>query len=425
MAGVKISALPAVAVPQLTDIFPIVQSGVTYKETVTQLSTLISSTLSGTFVPIAGGIMTGPLILSQDPTLPLMAATKEYVDQFAAGITVILAAEAATTPAGGDLGGVYFNGVAGVGATITNAGAMVAFAVDGYSANLNDRILVKDQTNSFENGVYSVTTVGSGIANWVLTRTTDYDLAPAQIKPGTLVAVNNGTVNATTSWLETATVTNIGIDPILFSQFTFSPSSFLLRANNLSDLTNVPAALVNLGLGVPTGTGNVVLQTSPTLITPNIGVATATSLAFNPTTNGIIGTTTNNNAGPGFVGEYVVSTVLKGAGVAALNGIAKDITTISLTPGDWIVYGGAGASPTNLLSGFQVWISLVSATIPNTALTEGFQNVVAAQHSYIGFSAQPLRVSINVPTTVYLSVLINFPVGTSEAYGKLFALRTR
>ncbi len=40
--GVKISQLPAVAVPALTDIFPVVQAGVTYKETVQQLATLLT-----------------------------------------------------------------------------------------------------------------------------------------------------------------------------------------------------------------------------------------------------------------------------------------------------------------------------------------------------------------------------------------------
>jgi len=41
--GVKISNLPAIVAPALTDIFPVVQDGVTYKETITQLSTLLST----------------------------------------------------------------------------------------------------------------------------------------------------------------------------------------------------------------------------------------------------------------------------------------------------------------------------------------------------------------------------------------------
>lgn len=261
MAGVKISALPAAPSSQLTDLVPAVQSGVTVKETLAQILTLFNANIQlastaqvtglnaalATFLPLAGGTMAGTLLLNtSSPTLALEAASKGYVDTVAAGFTVILACAAASTA---NLTVVYANGAAGVGATLTNAGAMAAFAIDGYAASLNDRILIKNQTSTFQNGIYTVTTVGSGAVNWVLTRATDYDQAPAEIKPGTLVAVNNGTANASTSWLETATVTTIGTDPILFSQFTFSPTSFLLAANNLSDVANVATSRTNLGLG--------------------------------------------------------------------------------------------------------------------------------------------------------------------------------
>lgn len=257
MAGVKISNLPASAASALTDLIPAVQAGVTKKETLQQVLTLFNAnvqlasdaqvtglpaTIAG-LLPIAGGTMTGPLILyTNSPSTALESASKGYVDTVAAGFTVILAAAAATTA---NLNATQAG--AGVGATLTNAGAMAAFAVDGYSAALNDRILVKDQTLPEENGVYTVTTVGSGAVNWVLTRATDYD-TPAEIQPGTLIAVNNGTANGTTSWLETATVVTVDTDPILFSQFTFAPNAFFQIANNLSE--GVPATMrTNLGLG--------------------------------------------------------------------------------------------------------------------------------------------------------------------------------
>lgn len=247
MAGVKISALSAVASAQLTDIFPVVQNNVTSKETISQLVTLLNTSLTG-YVPITGGTMTGFLILNADPILPLGAATKEYVDTVASGFTVILACLAGTT---GNLNTTYNNGTAGVGATLTDAsGTFAVFTVDGVTPALNSRILVKDQTTTFQNGVYVLTTNGDTMSiPYVLTRATDYDQAPSEIHPGTLVAVNTGTVNATSSWLETATVTVIGTDPILFSQFSFGPSSFLLKANNLSDVNSVPTSRTNLGLG--------------------------------------------------------------------------------------------------------------------------------------------------------------------------------
>jgi hypothetical protein len=421
MAGVKISALPPVGSALVTDIFPIVQAGVTSKESVSQLITLLNTSLTG-YVPISGGTMTGPLILSGNPTLALGAATKQYVDMFASGITVILATQAATTA---NLNAIYANGAAGVGATLTNNGAMAAFAVDGYSANLNDRILVKNQTTTFQNGVYSVTTVGSGAVNWVLTRTTDYDLAPSQIKPGTLVAVNNGTANATTSWLETATVTTIGVDPILFSQFTFAPSSFLLKANNLSDVASVAASLVNLGLGVPTGTGNVVLQTSPTLITPTLGNATATSLTFSPTTSGIVGTPTNDNAAAGKVGEFISSVIPFASAVSLTNAVPANVTSISLSAGDWDVWGNISFNNSaNSLNSVSGWISTTSATLPDSSLFNQLANNAVSLVSP-GITVPQLRFSVAGPTTVFLSTDCGFSSGTLKACGGIYARRVR
>ncbi len=420
MAGIKISALPAAPSVAFTDIYPAVQGGVTYKETVLQLFTVFNASITG-FLPIAGGTMTGNLILNGDATLPLQAVTLQQLQTVAAGFTVVLACEAATIA---NLNSVYANGAAGVGATLTNAGAMAAFAVDGYSANLNDRILVKNQTNTFENGIYTVTTVGSGAANWVLTRATDYDQAPSEIKPGTLVAINNGTVNATTSWLETATVVTIGTDPILFTQFTFSPTAFLLRANNLSDLNSVPAALVNLGLGVPTGTGNVVLQTSPTLITPILGAASATSLTFT-STSGIIGTTTNDSAAAGSVGEFMSSVVAFASAINLLNNIPANVTSLVLTPGDWDVWGNVSVVGSgNNLAAANGWISLTSATLPDPSLDFGF--AAGAAFSTVSCPVPAFRFSVAINTTVYLSARAFFPVsGTASGCGGIYARRRR
>lgn len=64
------------------------------------------------------------------------------------------------------------------GAGTLTAGANAAFpTVDGVTAVANQDYLVKDQASSFQNGIYTLTTLGSGAAPWVLTRRADASTA--------------------------------------------------------------------------------------------------------------------------------------------------------------------------------------------------------------------------------------------------------
>lgn len=127
--------------------------------------------------------------------------------------TILAPVVAATTS---NLAASYNNGSSGVSATLTNSGAQAALTLDGVTLAAGNRVLIKNQTNQFENGIYLITTLGSGSENWVLTRTTDFDQA-TEITPGVVVQVTSGTVNALTLWTQTATVTVIGTDSIVFA----------------------------------------------------------------------------------------------------------------------------------------------------------------------------------------------------------------
>lgn len=509
MAGIKISALPAIPSSQATDFGPFVQGGITYKATIAQITALLNSTivlgstsqvtglataLAG-FLPLAGGTMLGNLILNTDPTLPLQAATKAYVDTVAAGFQVVLAAQAATTA---NLNATQAG--AGIGATLTNAGTQAAFAVDGYTASINDRILVKNQTLTQHNGIYTVTTLGSGSSNWVLTRASDYD-TNTQIVPGTLIAANNGTVNANTSWLETATVAVVDTDPVLFSQFTFAPGQFLQVANNLSDVANIATSRTNLGLtgaaimSLPVslanggtgqtlgavnnavfssnGSGNAqlsatlpsgLLATNMNLTTPlittslkdvngvtwvaQIPIASAvnypaisnnitgsapsigaegsdTNIYLNLLGKGtggvaVQGTKDGSNAGASFVGEFVSSTVLSASAVVLATNTAANVTSISLSAGDWDIFGNVTLTNVSSLSQFYGWCSLTSATAPDVALRTAMTGLSAN----IALGTPLLRVNVTSTTTVYLSTLTVF-TGSARGCGSIFARRVR
>ena len=205
------------------------------------------------------------LTLTQDPLNPLDAATKQYVDAAVEGLNVHAPAVAATTT---NLTATYANGSGGVGATLTNAGAQAAFAVDGYTAALNDRILVKNQTAGAENGAYVVTTLGSGSTNWVLTRSTDMDTAGSgadRVGPGDYFFVVNGTQNGGTSWVVTTPLPiTIGTTPITFVQFagpgTYTAGTGLTLTGTQFSVSNTAVAAGAYGSASSVGTFTVNAQ---------------------------------------------------------------------------------------------------------------------------------------------------------------------
>ena len=144
-------------------------------------------------------------------------ATKEYVDEVATGLDVKDSVRMGTTA---NLSATYNNGVSGVGATLTNSGSQAALSLDGINAAQGDRVLVKNQTNLEENGIYTVTTVGDGSTNWVLTRATDAD-ENAELTGGAFCFVESGTDNADNGYVFThAGQPTMGTTDLPVSQFS-------------------------------------------------------------------------------------------------------------------------------------------------------------------------------------------------------------
>jgi len=98
------------------------------------------------------------------------------------------------------------------------------------------------------------------------------------------------------------------------------------------------------------------------------GAPTFASLTFSPTTQGIVGTTTNNNAAASYVGEFISSVVLVGTPVAMTTDVAINITTVSLTAGDWDVWGTLWLNPAagTITTGIGVAVSQTTGTLPTT-----------------------------------------------------------
>ena len=158
------------------------------------------------------------VLLSANPTLNLQATTKQYVDSaVATGFVVHDPVTAATNAAAGV---IYNNGASGVGATMT-ADTNRALIVDGATLVIGSRVLFKQQVSSFQNGVYTITALGSGSTPWVVTRATDFDQVVAgEVANNAYFFVNSGTVNNGRSFVlsQLAAIT-IGTTDLPFTLF--------------------------------------------------------------------------------------------------------------------------------------------------------------------------------------------------------------
>ncbi len=158
-----------------------------------------------------------------------------------AAVNPAVAVLAATT--GSNLTGTYTQVGGGIGDTFTIT-ATGAFTLDGVAINtIGQRILIKDQSTSSQNGVYTATVVGTTGVSAVFTRALDYDTA-SDINNSGIIPVQSGTANTDTSWLLTSQVTSVGSSgsAITYTQFSLSTSIIVTAASNFTSGDLVQAA---------------------------------------------------------------------------------------------------------------------------------------------------------------------------------------
>lgn len=213
------------------------------------------------------------LIGVADPSGAQDAATKNYVDTFAQGLDSHPSVHAAT-----------------VGANITVAGS-APNTLDGVTLVLGDRILVKDQTTTNQNGIYTVTTLGTGV-NGTWARAADQDTW-AEV-PSAYVWVEMGTVNADTGWTCTAdpggTLNTTAITWVQFSSAgTAIAGAGLTKTGNTIDVIGTANRITVAADSIDISTAYVGQATITTLGTITAGVWTGTTIAV---ANGGTGQTT-------------------------------------------------------------------------------------------------------------------------------------
>lgn len=249
----------------------------------------LSAAQSGANTDITSVALTTGTI-SSTPSATTDIVNKAYADSIGSSINFHDACDYATIAPLSPSATYNQPGGAGVGATLigtTNA----LLQVDGVTVSQGQRILVKNQSNQIQNGVYVVTAQADGlITPYILTRATDYDTsgsAPNEVQAGDFILVLNGSI-ANTAWVQqTPAPIVFGSSNIVFIQFAAASAAYLAGtglslSNNTFSITTTGVA--NLTAGGPsavpvitTNTQGQITNLTTAQITPSAIGAVATA----------------------------------------------------------------------------------------------------------------------------------------------------
>ena len=289
-----------------------------------------------------------------NPSAALEVATKQYVDTLiASGIHFH---QPVRVEAPLNLNATYNNGTAGVGATLTNAGTQLALVIDGVTVSVADRVLVYEQTNPVQNGIYVVTDVGSVSTNWILTRSSDADTyvinSANGLSEGSTVFVQQGTTGAGETYTcNTSGVITFGTTGITFAQISatqiYSAGTGLTLTGTTFSLTS-PVATTLGGTGLTSFTsGGAVYATSTSALTTGTLPTASGGTGQTSYTNGqlLIGKTD---------GTLAKASLTAGTGISVTGGDGTVTVTNSAPDQVVSITGGTNISVTGTYPSFTV-----------------------------------------------------------------------
>lgn len=293
---------------------------------------LVAGGAGDIWVEKAGDTMTGVLnmgtnkiISLAEPSAASDAATKQYVDSVAAGMDPKESVRAATTA---DLGFTYLTG------TLT-AGSAGTTVIDGITLADGNRVLVKNQTDAKENGIYVASDTGAGSAT-VLTRSFDMDGTPAaEVSGGNFTFVEQGTASEGQGFIVIGDgILTLDTDDIVWTQVSGAGS--LIAGVGLGQSGN--EIFVNLGAGIfqlpldeigielyNSATGAIILTEDGS--TRSVGAAGMLHLLLNGST--LEQTVSGLNVAAGGITETEINASVAGDGLQGGAGTALSVDAVA------------------------------------------------------------------------------------------------
>jgi len=208
------------------------------------------------------------------------------------------------------------------------------------------------------------------------------------------------------------------------------PAGKQLIIPSSSDLILKNASAYNSRIRPSASTDNIDF-TFPTVSSADTLVTITSTAALS--NKSIVGVTTNSNAAAGSVGEYISSSVLVASKVSLTSTVGANVTSISLTAGDWDICGNVvfEAAATTLINTAFSGINATSATIPAAGGENDVGGIYSTGAGTLGAGVSPVvsvgstRKSLASTTTIYLVASATFTTSTCAAYGFIGARRVR